>query len=112
MNLEEALQYLHDRHPDVVDPPGESVDRATLNLDAFWFQAHLCERIDAHADADVRRGFESVQHLLLRGDRTVREAVCDHMVQPDLCFHEELDWAIARMPPLVAGLCRKIREVA
>ena len=33
MNCRAAIQYLHERHPDVIDAPGDTVDLEALHLD-------------------------------------------------------------------------------
>ncbi|MHC4816809.1 MAG: DUF7674 family protein [Planctomycetota bacterium] len=110
MNRKKAIQYLHDRHPDVIDAPGETVDLEALQLEACWFQGHCCELMDEREDEDLRRCFATAYHLLTQGDEDVRDAVCQHFVIPDLVFHPMLAWAKERMPPLLAELCTKVRQ--
>ena len=57
MNRRAAVQYLHERHPDVIDAPGKDVDLEALHLEVFWLQGHTCELMDERAEADVRRCF-------------------------------------------------------
>ncbi|MHC4972596.1 MAG: DUF7674 family protein [Planctomycetota bacterium] len=111
MNRKAAVQYLHDRHPKVIEPPGAEVDLQTLHLECCWFQGHCCELIDSCAEVDLRRCFETACHLLTRGDNDVRDAVCHHFVVPDLIFHPSLAWAKERMPPLLAELCDETRKI-
>lgn len=110
MNRRAAVQYLHDRHPDVIEAPGDTVDFEILHLEACWFQGHCCELIDAHAEQELRECFATVLHLLTEGDDDVRDAVCQHWVVPDLIFHPALAWAKERMPRLLRELCDETRR--
>jgi hypothetical protein len=110
MNRREAIQYLHDRHSDVIDPPEHVVDLEAFHFELCWFQSHACELIDARAQADLRRCFATIHDILVKGDREVRDAVSQHFVIPDLVFHPELAWARQHMPPLLAELCGKMRQ--
>lgn len=110
MNRRAAVQYLHDRHPHVIDAPRRDVDLEALHLEVFWFQAHTCELMDVRAEAGLRRCFATIHGLLVQGDREVRSAVCDHYVIPHLVFHPALAWAKKRMPPLLAELCGKMEQ--
>lgn len=110
MNRRAAIQYLHERHPDVIDAPGDTVDLEALHLEVCWFQGHTCELLDARAEADLSRCFATIHHVLVRGDPEVRDAVCQHYVIPDLVFHPALAWARPQMPTLLAELCEKVRR--
>ena len=48
--------------------------------------------------------------MLVEGDREVRDAVLDHFVVPELVCHSDLDWAMERMPPLLAEICARARR--
>jgi hypothetical protein len=110
MNRREAVQYLHDRHPRIIEPPGREVDLEALHLEFFWFQMHVCEVVDRRSEKAARRCFETMHELLVRGDSDVRSAVWNHFCIPHLVFHEELAWAKGRMPRLLADLCDKVKE--
>ena len=110
MNRRAAVQYLHERHPDVIEAPGADVDLEALHLEACWFQGHTCELVDGRAETDLRRCFATIHHLLIRGDDEVKDAVYHHYIIPDLVFHPELAWAKERMPPLLAESCTKARR--
>ena len=111
MNRRDAVQRLHDRHPHVVDAPGDrGVDLEALHLDVYWFQSHVCDLIDERAERSVRRCFATIHRLLVEGDRDVRSAVCHHFVVPHLVFHSDLAWAKKRMPPLFAELCGRAEQ--
>jgi hypothetical protein len=110
VNRKAAVQYLHERHPDVIDAPGEMVDLEALHLEACWFQGHTCELMDARAEADLRRCFATIHHVLVRGDREVQDALYEHYVIPDLVFHPALAWAKRQMPSLLAELLEKARQ--
>ena len=110
VNRRAAVQFLHERHPDVIDAPGTDVDLEALHLEVLWFQGHTCELVDARAEKDLRRCFATAQHLLLRGDREVQDAVCHDYVLPHLVMHPELAWARKRMPSVLAELVDKLRE--
>jgi hypothetical protein len=105
-----AVQYLHDRHPQVIDAPEGDVDLEALHLEFFWLQGHTCDLMDARADRAVRRCFATMHHLLIHGDRDVRSAVWNDFLIPHLVFHHDLAWAQKRMPQLLADLCDKVRE--
>ncbi len=110
MNRRAAVQYLHDRHPEVIHAPPDEVDLEALHLEVFWFQGHTCELMDERPEASLRRCFATIHHLLVQGDRDVRDAVCHHFVIPHLVFHPALAWAKKRMPPLLAELCGKVEQ--
>ena len=110
MNRKEAVQYLHDRHPNVIDAPGEEVDLGTLGLEFVWFQGHVCDLMDRRAEARLRRCFATIHDLLVQGDREVRTAVCGDFLEPHLTFQPDLEWAKKRMPPLLAELCGKVEQ--
>jgi hypothetical protein len=109
VNRKAAVQYLHERHPDVIDAPGDMVDLEALHLEVFWFQGHTCELLEERAEADLRRCFATIHHLLIRGDGEVRDSVCEDFVQ-HLVFHPALAWAKKGMPSLLAELCEKVRQ--
>jgi hypothetical protein len=111
MNRRGAIQYLHERHRDVIDAPESDVDLEALHLEVFWFQAHVCELIDGRADLGLRRCFATVHHLLVHGDDDVRDAVWGDFVIPHLVMHPDLAWAKERMPQLLADVCDRAREV-
>jgi hypothetical protein len=110
MNRREAVQYMHVRHPKVIDAPGPDVDLEALHLEIFWLQGHVCELLDRRSDKAARRCFETMHEILVRGDADVRPAVWNHFVVPHLVFHEDLEWAKGRMPQLLAELCDKVKE--
>ena len=110
MNRRAAVQYLHERHPHVIDPPFGEVDREALQLETLWFQAHTCDLMDELAELAVRRCFATIHHLLVHGDPDVQIAVPQHFVMPHLIFHDNLTWAQARMPDVLAGLVDRIRS--
>jgi hypothetical protein len=111
VNRRAAVQFLHERHPNVIDAPGETVDLEALHLEVFWFQPHVCELMDRRAERSPRPCFATIYRLLVKGDREVRGAVCDHLFQPHLVFHPELEWAKKRMPAFLAEACEKLREL-
>ena len=111
MNRQEAICLLHDRHPHVIDAPGDrAIDLEALHLDVFWFQGHVCELMDERAERSLKRCFATIQRLLAEGDHEVRAAVCDHFAFPHLAFHSAFGWARQRMPPLLVELCSKVNE--
>jgi hypothetical protein len=110
VNRRLAVEFLHERHPRVIDAPQGDVDLEALHLEAFWLQGHVCDLIDRRADKAARRCFNTMYQLLLYGDDDVRPAVWNHFVVPHLVFHEDLAWAKERMPRLLADLCGKVKE--
>jgi hypothetical protein len=108
MNRKEAVQYLHDRHPGVIDAPDADVDLEALHLEVFWLQGHTCDLMDKRA-ARVSECFATIHQLLVRGEQDVQHSVCHDFVQ-HLVFHPEIEWAKQRMPPLLADLCGKVRQ--
>jgi hypothetical protein len=110
MDRREAVQYLHDRHPEECEPPGAVVELQALHLEVFWLQAHSCELIEEREQDALRECFASIHRLLTRGDSEVQDAVCHHYVAPDLVFHPDLAWAKQLMPPLLAELCSQVRQ--
>lgn len=110
MNRYQAVQYMHEQHPKVIEAPRNDVDLEALHLEVFWLQGHVCELLDRRADKALRRCFATIHQLLVRGDADVRPAVWNHFVIPHLAFHEDLAWAKERMPRLLADLCDKVKE--
>lgn len=109
MNGREAVQYVHDRHPKVIDAPGPDVDLEALHLEVFWLQGHACELVDRRSDRAARRCFATMNELLVRGDADVRPAVWNHFIVPHLVCHTDLAWAKERMPPELANICEAVR---
>jgi hypothetical protein len=113
MDRHEALQFLHDRHANIVDAPhGDGVPLELFHLEFFEFQMHVCNLLDRRREGAVRRCFASVEQLLAHGSREVMYAVYGDFVQPHLVFHEEFDWARKQMRPLLAELCSMARKWA
>ena len=111
MNAKEALQFLHDRHPHVIDAPDDMpVGPGTLQLEFFWFQGHVCELIDERRDRALKRCFDTMRRLAVDGGPDVKRHVFADFVQPDLIFHAELEWAKEHMPPLLIELCDRARK--
>jgi len=110
MNRTQAVQLLHDHHPDVVEAPEGAVDRDALQFELFWFQGHVCDLIDMAHSHGVKRCFETVHRAYVEGDPEVREAVVGHFLKPDLVHVRELDWAIRRMPEDLAEACKDVRS--
>ena len=111
MNRRAAIQYLHDRHPHVIDAPGEEVALEALGLEFVWFQGHVCDLMDERAEAGPRRCFATIHHLLVSGNRDVRNAVWGDFLQPHLVCQTDLEWAKKQMSPLLADLCGRLEQL-
>lgn len=113
MDRHEALQLLHERHPNVVEAPDvDGVSLEQFHLEFFEFQMHVCNLLDRRRKGGVRRCFATMDRLLVHGSREVMYAVYGDFVQPHLVFHEEFEWAKQQMPPLLAELYGKARDWA
>jgi len=111
MNRHDAVQFLHDRHPQVIDAPEDAeTDLGMLHLDINWFQFHVCELMDRRRERALRKCFDTIHQLLVQGDREVRGAVCHDFFIPHLVFQPALGWARKRMPPFLAELCSKVEQ--
>lgn len=109
MDRKAAVQFLHERHPRVVDPPGETVTMGDLHLEVFWLQGHTSELIDRRSRRGAQRCLETFHRLLLDGDSDVRSALLSSCVI-HLAYHPDLAWASELMPPPLAEICREARR--
>ena len=114
MNRKAAIQFLHDRHPHVIDAPGDEVDLEALHLEVFWFGGYVSECIDRKAKRGLKRAFETIQQIGVEGDRDVRSSMIEDFLQ-HIVFAREIDWARQYMPHALAEssreLERKMREI-
>lgn len=111
MNRQQAVQHLHDRHPHVIDPPGDrGVDLGLLHLEVYWFQGYVCDLMERRSKRSLKRCFATIHRLLVEGERDVQIAVCGHFFIPDMVFQPELEWAKQVMPPLLASLCSRVEQ--
>ena len=110
MNAKEAIQHLHERHPLVVDAPDDELAPGGLQLEFYWFQGHVCDLIDERQERALKRSFETMHQVVVRGDDVVKNAVYGDFVQPELIFHPDLEWAKEHMPELLADMCALARK--
>lgn len=109
MDRRAAIQYLHDRHPHVIDTPPEEVDRGMLHLEVFWFGGHVGECVEDRAERSLKRVFQTIHMLLVKGDREVRLSVIDDFLQ-HIVFDTDIEWARTLMPPFLALASRKLER--
>jgi len=104
-----AIQFLHDRHPHVINAVEGEVTPEMLHLELFWFGGHVGECIDDRAERSLRRSLETVHHMLVKGDRAVRLSVIDDFLQ-HIVFAPDIEWARMLMPPFLAEASRKLER--
>jgi hypothetical protein len=110
MNRQQAVQWLHDRHPQVIGAPGDLVDLGLLHLEVYWFQGYVCDLMEQRSGRSLQRCFATIERLLIEGERDVLIAICDHFFVPHMVFQPELTWAKQWMPPLLASLCSRVEQ--
>lgn len=92
-----AVRYLHERHPRVVEPPGDEVTLGDLHLEVFWLMGHAYDSMEEREGRELRQYFKSMDLLLRRGDRDVLAAVFESFLQ-HLVFDPGIEWARRFMP--------------
>lgn len=90
MNRQQAVQWLHDRHPQVIGAPGDFVDLGLLHLEVYWFQGYVCDLMEQRSVRSLKRCFATIQRLLIEGEHDVLVAICDHFFVPHIVFEPEL----------------------